>query len=91
MRFSRTVSVANTERPSGAWATPGAGEVLGRAARDVAPVDQHPPLGRDHQARRDAGERGLAHAVVADDRDRAAGRQLERQAEQRLEPPVARR
>ncbi len=38
-RFSSTVSVPNTERPSGAWATPRASELVRRLAGHVDAVD----------------------------------------------------
>ena len=55
----------------------------------IAAVDQHAPLGRAQQAVEVAHERGLAAAVLADERQPIAGRDRERHAVEGADRPLA--
>ena len=70
MRFSSTLSVANTERPSGAWAMPAVAKSCAGLPREVLPLTSTRPADGGEQAGRDSGHRGLARAVRTDERER---------------------
>ena len=73
-RFSSTVSDANTERPSGACTMPSRAYWYGRSAGHVVRRRSStcPAVG-DDQARAHPGDRRLARAVGAEQREHAAG------------------
>ena len=82
-RFSSTVSVANTDRPSGAWATPARAKRCGGAPVRSSPVDPHRARGRGDEPGGHPGDGGLAGAVGAEERHRLTGLHGERDVEER--------
>ena len=90
-RFSRTVSDANTDRPSGACTIPRRAIWNGLSSCTGSPSKQHLAAGRAHQPGGDAGDGGLARAVRAEQRGHRPRAHGERHAEQRAERSVRRR
>ena len=62
----------------------------GGHARELFALEEHPAVARRHQARDYAERRALARGIRADQREDAARRHVERDAEQRLEVAVER-
>ena len=84
-RFSSTLRLGNSRRPSGTIARPRAHDLAGRHAADGLPSKRTPePRTFTHQAGERLQERALAGAVGADDRHHLAGVESEVDAEQRL-------
>ena len=87
-RFSSTVRVPNTERPSGAWSTPRRATAWVGLAGQVLAVDPEAPSGRGQEAGGDPGHGRLARAVGPEQGDRAAVGHRQGHAEQGAEGAV---